>query len=63
MESRHGEMEMEAWKYADIELRHGNMEKWRHGDMVTWRLGDMKTWRHKSVYMFLITQFFNFLFL
>ncbi len=36
---------METWshgdggiKHGDVDLRHGNMEKWRHGDM------DMEKW-------------------
>jgi hypothetical protein len=28
---RHGDMEL-----GYIDMRHGNMDKWRHGDVVTW---------------------------
>ncbi len=35
---KHGDMEMETWKHKDIDMRLGNMEKWRHGDKET---GDM----------------------
>ncbi len=44
----------ELWRHGDrdINMRHGNMEKWRHKDMDietwTWRYGhedmDMETW-------------------
>jgi hypothetical protein len=55
----HGDMEtwdmkMETWKYEDIDMRHGNMEKlrhetWRYGDIETWRHGDIETWRHRDM--------------
>ncbi len=36
-------MEKETLKHGDIDMRHGNMEKWRHGgDLETWTW----TWRH-----------------
>jgi hypothetical protein len=30
---RHGDTEMETCKQGYIDVRHGNMEKWRHGDV------------------------------
>jgi hypothetical protein len=50
----HGDMEtwdmkMETWKYEDIDMRHGNMEKLRHEDMEIWRHRDMETWRHRDM--------------
>jgi hypothetical protein len=37
---------METWKHKYIDMRHGNMDKWRNRDMKTLRHGDMETWRH-----------------
>ncbi len=54
----HGIIEMETEKHGDIDMRHGNREKWRfeHGDMEmeTWTLRHwMKYW---GIWCFTITK-------
>jgi hypothetical protein len=49
---RHGDGDME---HGDIDIRRGNMDKWRHGEMEAWRHGhrkhgdmDMETWKQET---------------
>jgi hypothetical protein len=47
---RHGDGDIEIWRWNMETWKHGNMETWRHKNMVTktWKHGE-ETWRLKDM--------------